>query len=54
MYKYDAYGYIKEITGKTALERDTIGKLQPLKYKGYINDKKQGIIICSQDIIHRF
>ena len=40
-YKYDAYGYIKEITGKTAYI-DTIGKLQPLKYKGYINDEETG------------
>ena len=39
IYKYDAYGYIKEITGKAS---ETIGKLQPLKYKGYINDEETG------------
>ena len=39
-YTYDAWGNILTITGERA---DNLGKYNPLRYRGYIDDREYGL-----------
>ena len=42
-YQYDPWGTME----------DTLGKLNPLRYRGYVYDEETGRTICGADIITR-